>query len=346
MKNVNTWCGVVCAVMCVGVTALADEPGEGWSGNDVEVLKGEVGRFQGGTMRYEVRTKFATLTSSHARVAITWRDKWAKEDVTQVLIEEERYARGEQYEFKVLPKVASVEVSYPCPQDRRDTVTMCQELWEWKKNTRRFVLESTSSSDPISEKMGELKGLIKKGKFDQAKKIIEALEDEHGVESLDREVLFEAFWSVAIDQAVADGKKSSERGVKTLEKFLANPMVTSAQRCPDKELITVCLEPEQVECGCSNEFGQVPGFEGRWPKRYTALAKLLGKAEAYELVEKLLVPALEQVPEDTELMLVVADMYWHKKQEYKARPLYKKVRKIRMRDKVYIPNRVFERFDK
>lgn len=334
----------VCVMALMSISSVATAQDE-WSGEDVTVNKGKVGKFQGSTLRYDVRTKFATLTSSQARVALSWRDKWAKEDVEQVLIEEERYARGEQYTFTLIKKIASVQVVYPCPKDRRDTLTMCTELWEWQKSSRRFTLKSTEESDPVSERMQEVKALIKRGKLGKAKASIKAISDEFGEESLDSEALFEVFWALALDDALQQGKKDPKKGAALVRKFLADPPIKSAERCPNKELITVCLEPDVSECGCSNAFGQVSGLEGKWPRRYTALAKMLGKAKDYELAQVLLVPALGQLPDDSEVQLIVADMYWEKDQKYKARPLYKQVRAKRLQDKTYIPNRVFERFN-
>lgn len=343
-RGVMTITAMFFVLCCAGQVAAFELP-EQWTGDDVELSKGRVGDFQGGTMRYEVRTKYATLTSSDAHVMLVWNDKWAKETVHQVLFEEERYARGDQYTFNLIGKLASVEVIYPCPEDRNDRQTTCTELWEWQKNTRRFTLKKKTSTNPVKEKIEAIETYLEKGQVKKAKAALDKLEKDTKKEDLDRDKLFEMFWAQTLDRALKQGSKNPEKGVKILKEFLSDPPLRGSSRCPDKELITVCLEEGALECGCSNAFGQVSGFEGRWPKRYHKLAKMLGKAKgADDLVHVLLVPALDRVPQDSEIMLVVADMYWNKDMKFKAKPLYKKVRKIRLEDKTYIPNHVFERF--
>lgn len=314
-----------------------------WGSDKDSVRKDDLGSFQGDRLKVEIRTQFDTLHSSHVKVTLNWYDKWAGEDVNQELFEDTRAARLEDYKFTLDRAKATVYIDYLCPKDRKDTTTTCKETWEWQKNSRRFALKGKKSSDPIAKSGDEITKLLKKGKYEQAKKELAKAKEELGEDKIDAEEIFQLFWAGIIDNAYDDyraGRK--EKALARIEAFLKDPPITSNANCPEKDVAIVCLGEKQV-CGCSDKFGQVTYSES-WDKRYSKLAKILGKLEAHELSERLLVPALTLFPQNTDIQLTLADMYWDTERDYKARPLYAKVRKIRMADKVYIPNRVYDRF--
>jgi len=330
---------VVCASPFTSASAYAVE----WGSDKDSVRKDDLGSFQGDRLGVEIRTQFDTLHSSHVKVTLNWYDKWAGEDVKQVLFEDTRAARIEDYKFTLDRGKATVYIDYLCPKSRKDTTTTCKEQWEWKKNSRRFKLEGKKSSDPLAKTGDEIAKLLKRKKFDQAKKELEKAQKELGEDKLDNEELFGLFWGGIIDAAYDDYRNGrKKKAVERIQGFLKDPPITSSEQCPEKDVAVVCLG-EKALCGCSDKFGQVR-YSDRWDKRYSKLAKMLGKLDEHELAERLLVPALGLFPQNTDVMLTLADMYWATERDYKARPLYAKVRKIRMADKTYIPNRVYDRF--
>lgn len=334
--------GALVATALVAASPAAAQEVE-WGGEDDKVREDDLGPFNGARLEYELRTQFASLRSSHARLKLMWRDKWAGEDVEQELFEEERAARLEEYELELIRGKATVKVTYPCPKTRKDRSTKCTEVWEWQKNSRRFALVEESSKTPKDKGLEHVAKLIRRGDLDGARAELEAAREAG--QDVDSDELFGLYWAEIIDRAAdkaRQGKSGREQAREILTGFLRRAPVRAGARCPGGDKIEVCLK-DKVECGCSDPFGQVAPDQA-WSKRYSQLAKALGKIEDHELTERLLEPALAALPKNTEVALAMADVYWDTERKYKARPLYARVRKRRLADKTYIPNRVFERF--
>lgn len=335
---------LLCASLVAAPSPAAAE-GVEWGGEGDKVKKGDLGPFIGARLNYELRTQFATLYSSHTRLKLMWRDAWADEDVEQVLFEGERAARLEDYELELIRGKATVTVGYLCPKDRKDTTTRCTERWEWQKNTRRFVLRETTSSDPLAKSFEHIEELIEEGKVKKAREELARAREELGDDKLDHDRLFGLFWAHAIEQAYPLRKSNTKKAAKIIGEFIEEPPITASERCPGEDFIKVCMgDKARAECGCSDDFGHVP-YSERWDRRYRNLARTLGEIEDHAMTISLLSPATGMFPENTDVMLALADAYWATDRKYKAYPLYAKVRKIRMAQKVYIPNRVYERYE-
>lgn len=340
------------SLCCVASPAWAqqDEIPEGWKSEDVVVRNGTVGAFNGETLSFEVRTRFATLSSSYVRIAISWYDKWAKEDVYQHIITDERFARNEDYTFDWDKPNATMVISYPCPRTRKDKTTVCRETWLWESNTRRFIKKGESSSNPFEDTEGEIARLIRAGKLDDARAQIEAARVRFGKESVDADALFAAFFAIAVDDAYEQfqkkkhSKENARAALKKIYRFLLDPPIQSSRKCPNRSgYIKICLG-ESDDCGCSDRFGMIDAKDVSWDARFTRIAKILNKADAPGLTLRLLEPVLAELPGNTEVMLALADAYYDTDLKYKAKPLYIRVRQMRLVEKVYIPPYVFDRY--
>ena len=336
---------MIAATLATSIVALAGlASAQEWGGEQDEVRKGELGKLWGHPVRYDLRTQYASLSSSYVRFELGWYDPYEKSEVFQVLVDDERAAHLEQYQVRFDRKKITLELEFPCPQDRKDKVTICTERFVWQKNSREFELVETTSTNPVAETQSELFSLIRKGKFEQVTKSIERLRAKHGDEEVPWIPLFNAFVERLHGKVVADlEKRDYELASRRAQAFFVlKPPMSFPEGCPDFEKIVICLG-EKDECGCEGNFGQLEPTE-EVADMFEDITRALYKDEEYELAVRLGNAVLKRVPEHTGLLLVMADTLWEMDEEEKAREHYAAVRRIRWVTKKFIPKRVFDRF--
>ncbi len=334
--------GMMCAVVALSwsATATAQE----WGGEDDDVRAATLGEQWGNPIKYDLRTQFATLHSSYVRLELTWYDPSERAEVSQVLFDDERAARLDQYEFAYDKRKLTLEITYPCPTEVKDNETRCVEKWVWRKASREFDLTSTRSTNPVSEDRDEMFEMIRKGKFDEVRASIAALQKKYGDDKVPWIPLYNAFVERLHGKIVKDvEERDYELAAARIKAFFVKkPPMSFPLRCPDHEKVLICVE-EIAECGCTDPHVQLEATE-EVAEMFADITRALYKNHDYELAIKLGERVSAKVPNHSGLRLVLADAYWEIDKDDKAGEHYAAVRKIRWAEKTFIPKRVFERF--
>ncbi|MEM1349542.1 MAG: hypothetical protein AAGI01_13345, partial [Myxococcota bacterium] len=314
-----------------------------WGTDADRVRDGRLGALWGKPITYQLRTQYATLESSHALMYVRWYDRYQREEKKQILLYDTKAARMQDYDITFERASLTVRVAYNCPTRRGDRDTICTEFWAWQKNSREFELVRETSTNPVANSIGAIEELIRDGKLNQAKRSIDLLRERYGNERIPHDLLFEAYFDEMAERISKHWERGQpDKGLSALKGFIAKPPITSAESCPDYEMVVICLKGKK-ECGCSDAFGLL-SVEPKRARQYWDIARTLSKLEEYELSVFMLTPIVARDPEYTKLTLALADAHWELGSYDKARKLYIQVRRIRMANKTYIPKRVFERF--
>jgi len=314
-----------------------------WGTDADRVKDGRLGDLWGRPITYQLRTQYATLESSHVLMYVKWYDKYEREEKKQVLLYDTKPARMQDYVITFDRKQLTVRIAYTCPTRRGDRDTVCTEFWTWQKNSREFDLVRETSSNPVANSIGAIEELIRDGKLTKAKRSIDLLRERYGDERIPNDLLFEAYFDEMASRISGHWERGQpEKGLAVLKGFIASPPITSAESCPDYEMVVICLKGKK-ECGCSDAFGLLSVDEQR-ARQYWDIARTLNKLDEYDLTVFMLTPIVKRDPEYTKLSLALADAHWELENYDKARKLYVQVRRIRMAERTYIPKRVFERF--
>ena len=315
-------------------------------GSEQDMVRSEVlGTFWGNPLTLELRTQMASLESSHVRVTLGWFNKIQKVDESQVIIEDERAARFEQYSVTYDRPNMTVIIAHPCPINRKDKETTCEERWIYHQGKNKFVLKEKTSSNPVSRERDSITTLIKQGKMDRALASIELMKKEASdPKSISTDEWFVAYFDVMHAQIRAAWKaKQLDKATKLLDELHAKSPLASSLSCPDAaERFVFCLDGK-TECGCSERFGLLPADE-RYAKKLEELALVWAKNKAHRKVVAALTPVAQRFPDETAARLLLADALWELDFKEKARPHYQAVRRIRLVDRTFIPPHVFERF--
>ena len=338
MKScLRTLCYVLIALSCWAPSAALAE----WETSEDQAKVTKLGKFWGRLLKVELRTRPSTITSSFVRVKVMWHNRAQKTDEEQVIIDDERASQFDRYSFSYDRPNTTIYVSYHCPKDRKDKATMCKEKWMYHKAKNQWVLKETTSSNPTTKKRGEILALIKANKQRKAVAGINALLKQDPDTPTD--VFFEAFFKNMHDRAWgAFKKKRYDEAFKIVEGFRAKPPVASTQSCPPKSDLYVCLKGND-SCGCSDAFGVLAATEKN-AKRMEHIAKIWAKQSKWKRIIAVLAPMAEQMPDNPDLALYLADAYWEIDFKTKARVHYRVVRAVRLAERAFMPPRVLERF--
>jgi hypothetical protein len=315
-----------------------------WGGEGDSVRAATLGEQWGNPIKYDLRTQFASLHSSYVRLELTWYDPYAKAEVSQVLFDDERASRLDQYEFKYDQKKLTLEVTYACPTEVKDNETRCVETWVWRKGSREFDLASTRSTNPVSEDRDEMFEMIREGKFDEVRASIAALQKKYGDDKVPWIPLYNAFVERLHRKIVKDmEERDYELAAARIEAFFVKkPPMAFPLRCPDHEKVLICVT-DLAECGCTDPHVQLEATE-EVAEMFADITRALYKNQDYALAVRLGERVSGKVPNHSGLRLVLADAYWELDKEEEAGAHYAAVRKIRWAEKTFIPKRVFDRF--
>ncbi len=333
-------CAVALASLALSAPAIAQE----WGGEDDSVRAKTLGEQWGNPIKYELRTQFASLHSSYARLELTWFDKYSSAEVTQVLFDDERAARLDQYELEYDRKKLTVRVKYPCPTTLKDNETRCTERWVWRKASREFDLAETTSTNPVSENKEEIFKMIRAGKFDAVRASIASIQKKYGDDKVPWIPLYTAFVERLHGKVVQDIEERDYELASARAKafFVKTPPMEFPLRCPDHEKILICVG-DLVECGCTDPHVQLEATV-EVAEMFADITRALHENDDDALAIRLGERVSAKVPNHSGLRLVLADAYWASGDEKKAGDHYAAVRKIRWADKTFIPKRVFDRF--
>lgn len=337
-KTSAAWISALIVMISADVTALE------WGTDQDKVKSAVLGTFWGNPITYELRTQVAGLESSHVRVKIDWFNKAEKRAESQIIIEDERAARFEEYELKYDKPNLTIFITYPCPLTRKDKETSCTERWMYHQAKNLFVLKEKTSSNPVAKSREKITELLKAGKIDKAMSSIKLMEKaQKDDEQLSTDEWFVAYFDYAHSQIKAAYKaKQLDNAYELLEALHKKAPLQSSLSCPDAEQLLFCLDGK-TECGCSERFGMLPAEE-RYAQKLEDLARVWDKKKEYKKVIAILTPVAARFPDQTDVRLLLADALWETDFKEKARPHYKAVRSIRLTDKTFIPPHVFERF--
>lgn len=331
---------VISLLIGFSASALAVE----WGSDQDKVQSAVLGNFWGNPITYELRTQVAGLESSHVRVKIDWFNKAEKREESQIIIEDVRAARFEQYSFKYDKPNLSIFISYPCPINRKDKETQCTEHWMYHQAKNKFVLKDKASTNPVAKSRDKITELFTAGKTSKAVESIKLMSQElKEGEALETDPWFVAHFDYAHKQIKAAYRaKQYDKAYELLEALHKDAPVKSSERCPDAERILFCLDGK-TECGCSESFGLLPAEE-RYADRLEDFAKIWAKKKEHRKIVSILTPVAERFPERTDARLLLADALWELDFKEKARPHYQAVRRLRLAERTFIPPHVFERF--
>lgn len=330
---------MVVSMLSFGFVAVAHAE---WGGDTDKVKTKQLGKFWGRPIKYELRTRPATITSSHVRVKVFWHNKAAKKDEEQVLFDDQRKSQFEQYKFNYDRPNLSIFISYNCPKTRKDKETVCTEKWMYHQAKNKFVLKTKSSTNPQAQSREKILAMINRGKLKQATKEIKLLQKKSG-KNIETDDFFAAFFLRMHQKAYAEFKAGKfDQAEKTLNAFLKNSPVYSPKNCPDKEKLLVCLQGK-TQCGCSERFAQLPSTP-KYAKRMAQVGKIWAKQKRHKRIIAVFAPMADIMPGESDMHLLLADAYWAIDFKTKARKHYKMVRQIRLVDRKFMPKRVFERF--
>lgn len=340
IMNRTVLAGVLTALCFMAIPASLSFAEWGKSTDKVKTKK--LGRFWGNALKYELRTRPATIRSSHVRLKIFWYNRAAKKDEEQVLFDDERKAQFEQYTFKYDRPNKTIFVSYFCPKNRKDKETTCTERWLYHEAKNQFVLKEKTSTNPQAKSRKKILALIQSGKLSRANKEIKTLMKVSG-KKIETDDFFAAFFLRIHQKAYAEFKAGKfDKAETTLNAFLKSPPVHSPKGCPDKDKLLVCLDGK-TQCGCSERFAHLPAT-AKYAKRMAQLGKIWAKKKRHKRIIGVIGPMADLMPEESNLHLLLADAYWAVDFKTKARKHYKIVRQIRLADRTFMPKRVFERF--
>ncbi len=343
----SLWCGVVASLLVLTWGAeVSAQSAPTWGGEQDSVKVFDLGRIIGAKqLQAELRTQMAGLESSFVRVRLLWVDQDSGQEREQVIVEEERAARFEQYTISIDKPTGLLLINYPCPTTRGDSETQCTQRFALYTSSKRFVDKGVESTNPVAKSRDALIEQIRKGDFKKAKEGVALLQKSSSAsgKKLDTDPFFVAAFEHAFEQAQrAYWAKDYPKAHSIIVDFLEKPPFVSSQRCPDKEQLSICLRGKW-ECGCSDDFGILPNTP-KYAARLEYVAKIMHRAKDWQKLTLLMEPVAQRHPQQRDLRLYLADAYWALDRQDKARPHYAAVRQLALASGEHVPPHVFERF--